>query len=244
MTQPRIAITAWRRTLSTFLSDRTDLYTLGAEYADAIHDAGAVPVLLTHVEPDEAKAVLQAVDALVVTGGDDVSPSSYGAPDEGVSKGVNAAADRSEIALLREAKRRHVPSLAICRGMQVLNVAFGGTLHQNITQPGTPHEPISEVPAEAMAARHPVAIVPGSRLASIFGAGERGVDTIHHQAVDRVADGFEVTARASDGVIEGMESSDGWDLIAVQWHPEKSLDTDRPLFDAFVTVVSDQLERA
>jgi putative glutamine amidotransferase len=244
MTQPRIAITAWRRTLSTFLSDQTDLYTLGAEYADALHDAGAVPILLTHVKPDQAEAVLYAADGLVVTGGDDVSPLSYGAPDEGVSKGVNAAADHSEMALLREARRRDIPTLAICRGMQVLNVAFGGTLHQDITQPGTAHEPISEVPAEVMAARHRVVIVPGSRLASIFGAGERVVNTIHHQAVDRLADGFKVTARASDSVIEGMESSDGWDLIAVQWHPEKSLDTDRSLFDAFVAMVGDQMERA
>lgn len=226
---PRIAITSWRREFPTFLGERTSLYTLADEYIERIAHAGAVPLLVPHVLPGQVDAVLDVVDGLVIAGGGDVDPASYGQADAG-SKGTDARADATELALARRAHQRGVPALAICRGMQIVNVAHGGTLHQDITVAGTSHPPVSDDPEEVLRARHPVDIVGGSRLAAVLGAGERIVNTIHHQAVDRVADGFRVTARAEDGIIEALEAEDGWELLAVQWHPEKAGEHDEALF--------------
>ena len=226
---PRVAITAWKRPLPTFLGDRTVLYTLGEEYVDAVCEQGAAPLLVPHVGAEAVDAVLDAVDALVVAGGGDVDPTSYGQANT-ASKDTSVVADRTELALVRGARERGVPTLAICRGMQIVNVAFGGTLHQDICEPGGVHAPWSDDPEEVLAQRHPVEVEPGSRLAAVLGAGSRQVNNIHHQAVDRLADGFTVVATAPDGVIEAVEpAEDGWPLLAVQWHPEK-LEADAGLF--------------
>ena len=228
--RPRIAVTAWRRALPTFVGPRTLLYTLADEYVRRLVAAEATPLLVAHPSPDEVDGILDAVDGVMLTGGGDVHPASYGQPDT-ASSGTDPGADLSEIALVRRARERRVPVLAICRGMQVTNVAFGGSLHQDIGQPGTAHEPISDDPAAVLAAMHPVDIRPGTRLADVLGAGERTVNTIHHQAIDRLADGFEVTALARDGIVEAIEAIDAWPLLAVQWHPEKLADgADQPLF--------------
>jgi putative glutamine amidotransferase len=228
--RPRIAITSWKRHLPTFLGERTDLYTLGVEYVECVARPGALPLLLPHLAPDDADAALGGVDALVVAGGGDVDPASYGADNTG-SYDHDAAADASELALLRAARNRGMPTLAICRGMQLVNVAFGGTLHQDIGVPGGVHEPISHIPQEVLDATHPIEVVASSRLAAVVGAGERVVNTIHHQAIDRLADGFQVTATAPDGVIEAIEpDDDAWPVLAVQWHPEKADGQDEPLF--------------
>ena len=228
--RPRIAITSWKRRLPTFLGERTDLYTLGVEYVECVARPGALPLLLPHLAPDDVDAALDGVDALVVAGGGDVDPASYGATNTG-SYDHDPAADVSELALLRAARERAMPTLAICRGMQLVNVAFGGTLHQDIGVPGGVHEPISHLPQEVLDATHPIEVVAGSRLAEVVGAGERVVNTIHHQAIDRLADGFHVTATAPDGVIEAIEpDDDAWPLVAVQWHPEKADGQDEALF--------------
>jgi putative glutamine amidotransferase len=228
--RPRIAITSWKRHLPTFLGERTDLYTLGAEYVDCVARPGALPLLLPHLAPDDADAALDGVDALVVAGGGDVDPASYGATNTG-SYDHDPVADASELALLRAARERGLATLAICRGMQLVNVAFGGTLHQDIGVPGGVHEPISHLPQEVLDATHPIEVVAGSRLAAVVGAGERVVNTIHHQAIDRLADGFQVTATAPDGMIEAIEpDDDAWAVLAVQWHPEKANGQDAALF--------------
>lgn len=231
--RPRIAITTWRRPLPTFVSERTLLYTLGDEYVASVAASGAIPILLPHVDPDDAHRVLDGVDGLVIAGGGDVHPASYGAQPDG-SIDTDPAADASELALARAARERTLPTLAICRGMQVVNVAFGGTLHQEIGVPGTAHEPVPHDDPEAvMAAVHPVEVTAGSRLAEVVGAGQREVNTIHHQGIDRLAEGFEVVATAPDRVIEGIEPDDGgsWPVLAVQWHPEKRAGRDTALFD-------------
>jgi putative glutamine amidotransferase len=235
---PRIAITCWRRPLPTFLDPRTDLYTLGAEYVDAIRAAGGVPLLLPHLAQHEVTDVLDVVDGLVLSGGGDVDPVTYGQVDAGGNSDVDARADLAEVALVRGAAERGLPTLAICRGMQVLNVAFGGTLAQDCTSPDGPHRPVAKDPAQVRSAEHPVELSPDSRLAAIYGRTRRQVNTIHHQAVDGLAEGFRVTARAPDGVVEGLESTTGWDALGVQWHPEKTVTgDDAPLFTAFVDMV-------
>ncbi len=227
---PRIAITSWHRELPTFVGERTRLYTLADEYVSQVAAPGAIPLLVPHLSADEVDHVLDVVDGVLIAGGGDVDPSSYGAEDAG-SKDTSVRADTTELALARRARDRGVPTLAICRGMQIVNVANGGTLHQDIGCPGTPHPPISDDPEEVLDARHVVDIDAGSRLADVLGAGRRSVNTIHHQAIDQLADGFHVTARAEDGIIEAIESDDDWPLLAVQWHPEKLGREDAPLFD-------------
>src|SRR5262245_9910594 len=237
-------MTPWRRFLPTFLAERTDLYTLGAEYTDAVAEAGGVPLILPHLEPEWADEVLDTLDGLVLCGGDDIDPAAYGAEDEGVSYGVSARADRWELTLARKAVERQLPLLGICRGVQLLNVAFGGTLRQHIGQPDTPHPPNPKDPEAIMAQRHPITIRPGSRLATIYGTEERVVNTIHHQGLDRVADGFEAVAWAPDGMVEAIEPVDpAVPAVAVQWHPEKIIeDGERALFAAFLDEVQAKRE--
>lgn len=239
--KPRIAMTTWRRYLPTFLDERTDLYTLGAEYPQAVLDAGGLPYLLPHHDPADAHDVLAGFDGLVLVGGDDIDPSHYGQEDEGVSHGVRASADDSDLAIARAAVEMGLPTFAICRGCQVLNVAMGGTLHQDATDVDSLHRPISDVPAEVMAERHPLRIASGSVLEQAYGgAGEQVVNSIHHQAIDRVAPGFCAVAWAPDGMIEAIEPVGGGPVLAVQWHPEKITDEGQAvLFRYFIdTLVS------
>jgi len=221
MRKPRIAMTAWRRDLPTFVSDKTDLYTLAVEYVDWIADAGGIPILLGHVQPEDAADALQGVDGLVLTGGSDMCPTSYGEQNEGASTGTDKDADESEIALALAALAADLPTLGICRGFQVVNVALGGTLTQDIADPAGVHRPYANTPREIMDERHDLRIQPGSRIAEIYGGTRPGVNTIHHQAVNRIANDLKATAWAPDDIVEALESTNGWDYFGVQWHPEK-----------------------
>jgi putative glutamine amidotransferase len=235
--KPRIAMTTWRRTMPTFLNECTDLYTLGAEYPQSVLDAGGLPVLLPHHDPDDAAWVLSGFDGVIMVGGDDVDPSCYGHECRGISKGVSASADVSDQAFARAALDLGLPMFAICRGCQILNVAMGGTLHQDITSEGTPHPPISSAPDEVMSLRHPITVEPGSALAKAYGGiTERVVNSIHHQAIDTIAPGFRAVAWAPDGMVEAIEPDDGSHrVLAVQWHPEKiNGEGDFALFDHFI----------
>lgn len=235
--KPRIAMTTWRRFMPTFLNDQTDLYTLGAEYPQAVLDAGGLPVLLPHHDPADALAVLDGFDGLVLVGGDDIDPLRYADTDHGVSKGVSRSADDSDLAFATAAVELDLPLFAICRGYQALNVAMGGTLHQDATDDDGLHRPISDVPADVLAERHEVRIEPGSRLAAAYGeTHHRVVNSIHHQAVERVAPGFHAVAWAPDGTIEAIEPDDpAAPILAVQWHPEKiTTEGDHTLFRYFV----------
>jgi putative glutamine amidotransferase len=230
-------MTSWRRTMPTFVSDRTDLYTLGAEYPQSVLDVGGLPVLLPHHAPEDAERVLEGFDGLILVGGDDLDPATYGATDEGVNKGVSASADASDLGFAEAAMTLRMPLFGICRGCQVLNVAMGGTLVQDITAPGTVHPPISADPAEVMGLRHAIAVAPDSRLAKAYGgATERSVNSIHHQGLGEIAPSFRPVAWAPDGTVEAIEPVDHSSLVlAVQWHPEKIAgDGDHVLFDHFV----------
>jgi putative glutamine amidotransferase len=220
--KPRIAMSTWRRSMPTFLSDRTDLYTLGAEYPQAVIDAGGLPLLLPHHRPEDAARVLEGFDGLVLVGGDDIHPSRYGADDLGVSKGVRDSADDSDLAFAAAAMDLEIPLFAICRGYQALNVAMGGSLHQDSVSPDGLHKPISDVPDEVMGERHPIEVAAGSHLAKAYGKHEHVVNSIHHQSIETVAPGFRPVAWAPDGTVEAIEPDDPTArVLAVQWHPEK-----------------------
>jgi putative glutamine amidotransferase len=217
---------------------------LPASYTAALRRAGVRPVILAAPDPGLASEILGPFAGVVLVGGGDVDPARYGAAPAPEVYGVEADRDALETDLARTAVRRGIPLFAICRGAQVLNVAFGGTLVQHLAAvPGTlPHGR----PAVAGGAeRHQVGIEPGSRLAAALDGARTlaGCVSIHHQAVDRVGPGLLVTARSADGVVEALETSTpGW-VLAVQWHPERTAAVDRgqqALFDAFAGAVRER----
>lgn len=207
-------------------------------YSAACEQAGLLPLLLP-VTGDEAvrAAQLDLLDGLLLSGGLDIHPGLYGEQDVHSATETEAGGrDEHEIGLVRAAVARDLPVFAICRGLQVLNVALGGTLYQDLpTQVGT--EWAHRQGPHSSEKTHQTCIVPGSRLAGIMdGMGTLPINSHHHQAAKDVAPGLVVTARSDDGVIEALEKPDTRFLLAVQWHPENLYETDTPsraLFAAF-----------
>jgi putative glutamine amidotransferase len=236
MDRPLILVNTWRRPLPTFLGDRTVLDTLDPAYADRVTQAGAQPLLISR--PPEratqtARALIELADGLVLTGGGDVDPVSYGAERENVADD-DPVADSFELELITAAREARLPTLAICRGAQLLAIAHGGRLVQE-PPPSPGHGELSGMTAEEIrAARHPVRLAAGSRLQRAFGTDEIAVNTIHHQ---QIADAGElvVTAAAPRGVIEAVEPRGEWPCVGVQWHPEKMAEAQqRVLFEQLV----------
>lgn len=210
---------------------------LNEAYASALVEAGLVPVVLPPIDAGAAIAALKGVAGLVLTGGEDVDPALFGETPHLETGAPHHRRDAYEIALALAALDLRVPTLAICRGAQVVNVALGGSLVQDIPsqRPGN----IIHDPAGKRAERvHRVDIEPDSRLARYVGATSITTNSSHHQSLDRVAAGLRVTARSEDGIVEALESTDPtWWMVAVQWHPEELTATpeawDRRLFAAF-----------
>lgn len=213
---------------------------LNAAYLRALEGAGLMPLVVPPLgDVTAAERLLDAVQGLVLTGGEDVDPVLYGAVRHRALGDTHAARDATELALARGARARRLPTLAICRGVQLLNVALGGTLVQDIPseRPGAlPHDP----GAPRAERTHDLRVEPGSRLAGALGTTRLRVNSFHHQAVDRAGAGLCVVARADDGVIEGVEADGDWWALGVQWHPEELVGTpepwDRELFAAFARV--------
>jgi putative glutamine amidotransferase len=216
--RPRIGITTWLRTLPTYLGRETLLYTLGSEYVERVLAAGGLPLLLPHA--GDAAEVLDHLDGLLLSGGDDLHPESYGERHDGTSTGVSREADDWEIALVHAAAARRMPTLGICRGMQVMAVAFGGKLTQDLDEvEGHPH--LANMESEAiLALRHLVSLEPTCTIACLYGETEHAVNTIHHQAVAE-AGTLRVVGYSSGGVIEAIEADNDGLALGVQWHPEK-----------------------
>ena len=213
---------------------------LNAAYIAALELAGLVPVVIPPLgNPAAARSIIAAVDGLVLTGGEDVDPDLYGQQRNERLGPVNRQRDQTEIALVLAAREARKPLLAICRGPQLLNVALGGTLIQDIPScvPGAlPHD--SDDARDART--HEVIIEPDSLIAAAVGGTRILVNSLHHQSILDPAPGLRVTARAPDGIIEGVESTNpDWWAMAVQWHPEEMNDSpepwDRGIFRALAT---------
>jgi gamma-glutamyl-gamma-aminobutyrate hydrolase PuuD len=202
-------------------------------YVDAVVRAGGQPVIVNDAR--DPKELLARVDALVLTGGPDVDPRRYGETAHASVYGVDAADDDFECALAEAATVRSIPTLAICRGIQVLNVARGGTLFQHIADdPGVP--PHGQPGVAGGARRHEVTLAADSLLADVMETARVTASCHHHQAIDELGDGLRVVGRAADGIVEALEL-DGAFMLAVQWHPEDTAADDRAqqrLFDAVV----------
>lgn len=185
-------------------------------YYELVQAAGGAAVLLPPDEPGRAAEVLSRVDGLVVAGGPDVDPVHYGAPRDPRTGAPATVRDEWELALIRAALAADLPLLGICRGMQALNVALGGSLIQHLD--GHVHTP-------GAISSHPVRPVAGTRYAALV-PEEADVPTYHHQAVDRLGQGLIVSAHALDGTVEAIElpDPDRW-VVGVQWHPERDKDT-------------------
>jgi putative glutamine amidotransferase len=219
---------------------------LNLGYARGVERAGGVPVIVPPLErADDAARVLDSVDGLMLTGGADVDPARYGAPRHSTVEHVSAPRDATELALLHAARARAKPVLAICRGIQLMNVAFGGTLVQDIPSevPGAlPHDQDGE---HRGARVHTVRIEADSILARALGATQMEVNSLHHQAPKRIPDTLRLTASAPDGIVEGLEwRGSEWWAVGVQWHPEE-LDGrwEAGLFTAFVREAGATLSR-
>ena len=196
-------------------------HVLNRDYTEAVGAAGGLPLLLTPIADDQVASLLSRLDGLVLSGGGDIDPTLYGAEMHESMYGVDPERDRFELALVREAARRKFPTLAICRGMQIVNVALGGTLIVDIPSEvggGVEHARIGEHVYE----RHQtVQLVADCQLATVLSGTEVKVNSIHHQAIRQLAPGLHAVGEADDGIIEAVESDDpDWPLLAVQWHPE------------------------
>lgn len=217
MTRPLIGISGSVRTL-----EGGDRAGVNAAYAYSIARAGGIPLLLTPpIGTGGAAEALEPLHGLVLTGGHDIDPRWYEAHPSPELGTLDPHRDEFELALFHAARAKGIPILGICRGLQLVNVAMGGTLWQDL-----PSELPSDIPHDPPVARdartHPITLTTGSRVHQALGTGVLMTNSFHHQAVRDLAPGLTVSARADDGVIEAVEGTaqGGW-LLAVQWHPEE-----------------------
>jgi putative glutamine amidotransferase len=232
---PHVAVTATTEIIKNLLRVRVN-----AAYTVSLRGAGLLPLILPVLDPADADAALDGMAGLVLTGGEDVNPVRYGAPPHPELGGVHDGRDEFEEALVHAARARALPTLAICRGVQILNVALGGTLIQDI-----PSEWPNAITHDSDWPRgtrvHEVRVSEGSRLATALGSSNPVVNSMHHQAIGTVAPPLIAVAHAPDGVVEAVEwPDDDWWMVGVQWHPEELTGTtepwDRALFAAFTHV--------
>jgi putative glutamine amidotransferase len=209
---PLIGITAHTSLVGDGSGVETLHHVAQIAYVRAVRKAGGIPVLLPVGDADDADASLGRIDALLVTGGDDVNPDRYGAVVEAETKAVDPALDDYEIALIRGAVRDNRPMLCICRGIQILNVALGGTLQQH-------YDGHFDLPNYNQGV-HEVHLEPGSMLAKVMGATDVAVNSLHHQALDLLAPGLVAVGRSDDGLVEGVDVEGCGFALGVQWHPE------------------------
>ena len=217
-------------------------YAASHGYVHCVADAGGLPLPLPYSDPDLVDEYLEHLDGLLLSGGLDVDPVFYGQEPRLELGRVDPDRDRFELALIRVAHAAGLPILGICRGAQILNVALGGSLVQDVFSqvPDVIRHEQSNLRWDHHA--HHVDVVAGTRLAGLVGGERTRVNSDHHQAVDRLATGLVVTARADDGVVEGLEDPAHPWCVGVQWHPERMPDDPltRNLFAAFVEAATER----
>jgi putative glutamine amidotransferase len=203
--------------VTTYATNNEDQFSLPTKYVDAVRFAGGVPLLIA---PGETRldALLARVDGLILTGGGDIDPNRYGGKHHETIYMVDTDRDEMELTLARHAIRFGKPTLAICRGTQVVNVALGGTLHPHL--PDVVGQKVKHRLPPRKPTLHAVGIESDSQLARILGTTECSPASWHHQGIRDLADGLKAVAYAPDGIIEAVEKPDNPRLIAVQWHPE------------------------
>jgi putative glutamine amidotransferase len=218
-------------------------WVMAQRYVRVLAAGGAVPWLIPLLPGDEAtlRLIYDRLDALFLTGGVDVDPGAYGEPRHDRCDRSDPARDWTEISLVRWALADKKPVLGVCRGIQVINVACGGSLYQHLAEQLPDSIKHDYFPTAAEHARdylaHPVRVEPATRLGRLLGAAELPVNSMHHQGIKRLAPGLRSSAFAPDGLIEGVEGGNGHYLVAVQWHPEELADSDpgmRRLFTSFL----------
>jgi putative glutamine amidotransferase len=227
--RPLIGITAYEVPASFSHWHDMPAVMVPAAYSRSVVAAGGLPVV---IPPAEGTAgLLDLLQGLVLSGGSDLDAGLYGEQQHPETLGVIAHRDRSELELLAGALDRDLPVLGICRGMQLLNVQRGGSLHQHLPEivEGSLHKA-----APGTFALHRVAMEPGSRLEALLGPAVEVLHSCHHQAPDRIGEGLAVTARAPDGVVEGVELLGARFCIGVLWHPEEHAEHGGPLFQGLV----------
>jgi putative glutamine amidotransferase len=213
-------------------------FRLNAAYIDALESCGLIPIVVPPLaDSANAGAILEGASGLLLTGGVDIDPSLYGEERGAHTQLPSGVRDTWEIALTAAARERALPTLAICRGMQLVNVALGGTLMQDIAsqRPGSLRHDYGD---ERKARVHEVEVQSRARLAKLLGTTTLQVNSMHHQGIGELASRLQVAALAPDGMIEALEwAGDDWWMVAVQWHPEELVHDkepwDRNLFHAF-----------
>ena len=234
--RPLVAVPAGRVEAGRIQGWGPDAYVVAEPYVAALRRAGARPVILAGPEADPPEEVLAPFAGLLLAGGGDLDPGLYSTRHDRRVYGVDGDRDDLELALARTALDHGLPTLAICRGMQVVNVVRGGSLHQHLPDPlgrGAHGDPTSGV-----LVTHGVKVAGDSRLAAATGTTRLAACTsVHHQGVDRLGEGLRPVAWSDDGLVEALEPvEDGGWLVAVQWHPEITAADDavqQSLFDAF-----------
>lgn len=194
--------------------DRAFAYTT---YVDALRGAGAVPVLIPP-QPENAAEIVAGLDGILLAGGEDCDPTVYGETPLPSIEPMDVRRQSNDLTLARVARERGIPTLGICLGLQVMNVAGGGTLIQDIDSQLATDICHASIPEDR--ARHDVRIEQGTRLAGILPSVQLNVNSSHHQAIKDVADGLRVIAQAPDGIVEGLEDPRHPFYVGVQWHPE------------------------
>ena len=218
-------------------------YRLHPTYVNAVSHTGGEVVMLPHTDEQGIRELMGTLDGIVLSGGDDVEPAYYHEQPHVALGQIDPGRDRFELELAKTAIRIGVPILGICRGMQVLYVAMGGKLIQDIPSQikgAIKHK--QEAPKSH--AGHKVAVEINSKLAGMIGTGEIGVNSFHHQAVkEPIIDRFIVSARAPDGVVEAIEFPDDQFVLGVQWHPECMFSTSPAMIEVFASFVAEAVAR-
>lgn len=204
---------------------------LPEQYLTGVTDAGGIALLLPPQDPGSAEAAIAGMDGLILSGGADVAPELYGEERHPLTDPARVDRDAWELALFRAAERRRIPVLAICRGLQLVNVARGGTLQQHLPESlGTERYRLGG----GVFAENDIEVSDDTALAEVLGAGGVRVHSYHHQGIDRLGEGLVAAAHSDDGLVQAFVDTSAGHIVGIQWHPEENAD-DRRLFADLVS---------